>query len=111
MKKSLQEIGLIVIINNHFNKQKTLEYKTPKGIIGFLGTTRGIIFGLLLRHFIPSLIKLPGDVYYISSLPFTISTHSVFWISISSFVLSILFSIYPALFASKISLSDALREE
>ncbi|MEW6103653.1 MAG: ABC transporter permease [bacterium] len=108
--KKKREIGILRLLGAG-KISIALIFLIEGGIIGFLGTTTGIIFGLLVGHFIPSLIKLPGDVYYISSLPFTISTHSVFWISISSFVLSILFSIYPAFFASKISLSDALREE
>ncbi|MEW6680954.1 MAG: ABC transporter permease [bacterium] len=105
-----REIGILRLLGAG-KASIALIFLIEGGIIGFLGTTIGTSFGLLIGKLIPFLIKLPGDVYYISSLPFAISTHSILWISFSSFILSIIFSVYPALFASKISLSDALREE
>jgi len=81
------------------------------GIIGLLGTIIGISLGLFLGWAISFFIRLPADIYYISSIPFVIKPISLLWISLVSLLFSILFSIYPGLFASKIALSSSLRED
>ncbi len=105
-----REIGILRLLGVS-RASIVLIFLIEGGIIGFLGTILGTILGLFFGWAISSLIRLPGDIYYISSIPFVIEPSSVLWISLSSFLLSIVFSIYPGLFASKIALSDSLKED
>ncbi len=80
------------------------------GVIGtFLGTLIGYGAAFLQIHY--QIIKLPGDVYLISSLPMV--THWTDFISIASvsILLSLLAALYPAYRASKLVPVEAIRYE
>ncbi|MEW6681277.1 MAG: ABC transporter permease [bacterium] len=108
--KKKREIGILRLLGaSRFSI--ALIFLIEGGLIGFLGTIMGTGIGLFSGWAISFFLKLPGEVYYISSIPFVISSSSVLTISVFGFILSIILSLYPALFASKISLSSSLREE
>ena len=90
-------------------------------IIGFLGTLIGLILGVLLAtylndimHFLQTLFHtefLPSSVYYISDLPAAIYKADVLKITIASFVLTVLSTLYPAWRAANTQPAEALRYE
>ncbi len=90
-------------------------------IIGFLGTLIGLILGVLLAsylndimHFLQTLFHtefLPSSVYYISDLPASIVTGDVLRITIASFLLSVISTLYPAWRAARTQPAEALRYE
>jgi len=82
-------------------------------IVGFTGTILGVIggFGLtsLLKKY--KFIKLPSDVYYISTLPVKVEALDVALISLAAIVISFLATLYPSWQASKLEPATALRYE
>lgn len=90
-------------------------------IIGFLGTLIGLILGVLLAtylndimHFLQQLFHtefLPSSVYYISDLPAAIYKADVIKITLASFVLTVLSTLYPAWRAANTQPAEALRYE
>jgi lipoprotein-releasing system permease protein len=90
-------------------------------IIGFLGTLIGLVLGVLLAtylndimHFLQNVFHtefLPSSVYYISDLPASIATPDVLKITIASFVLTVLSTLYPAWRAANTQPAEALRYE
>jgi lipoprotein-releasing system permease protein len=90
-------------------------------IIGFLGTLIGLILGVVLAtylndimHFLQHVFHtefLPSSVYYISDLPASIVTSDVLKITIASFVLSVISTLYPAWRAANTQPAEALRYE
>ena len=90
-------------------------------IIGFLGTLIGLILGVLLAsylndimHFLQHLFHtefLPSSVYYISDLPAAIYKADVIKITLASFVLTVLSTLYPAWRAANTQPAEALRYE
>jgi len=90
-------------------------------IIGFLGTLIGLILGVVLAtylndimHFLQHVFHtefLPSSVYYISDLPAVIVTGDVLRITLASFVLTVLSTLYPAWRAANTQPAEALRYE
>jgi len=90
-------------------------------IIGVVGTALGVLGGVALAanvqevvQFIEGLFKfkiLAADVYYITDLPSDIHSSDVIVIAVSSFVMSIMATIYPAWRASRVQPAQALRYE
>ena len=72
---------------------------------------------LNIETLVPALEKILGfkflspDVYYISDLPSDMHWNDVILVSLVSFVLCLLATIYPALRAAKILPAEALRYE
>jgi lipoprotein-releasing system permease protein len=90
-------------------------------IIGFLGTLIGLMLGVVLAtylndimHFLQHVFHtefLPSSVYYISDLPAVIVTSDVLKITIASFVLTVISTLYPAWRAANTQPAEALRYE
>lgn len=82
-------------------------------MIGVSGTILGLLggFGLceLLKRY--HFIKLPRDVYNISTLPVHIETSDVCIIALSAIVISLIATLYPSRQAAKMEPSEALRYE
>lgn len=104
---------------------------SPKGVmqafmvqgmlIGVIGTAIGVVLGLLLATnldvIVPWLERLfsvnfiSEDVYFISELESRVNMGDVMIIALSSLVLSLLATLYPAWQASKVQPAEALRYE
>ena len=104
---------------------------TPRGImgvfivqgalIGFLGTLLGLVLGILLADNVNNLLEFarhlfraqifPASVYYINDLPSDIYVSDVLKITLSTFVLTILSTLYPAWRAARTQPAEALRYE
>jgi lipoprotein-releasing system permease protein len=82
-------------------------------LIGFLGTTLGLVLGLTLCSLLKryEFIKLPRDVYLISTLPVKIQTLDVALIVGAAMLISFLATLYPSWQASRLDPVEAIRYE
>ena len=90
-------------------------------LIGVIGTVSGAIFGVLIALNIETIVPfiehvfnvqfLSKDVYYISDLPSELLWSDVVTITVMSFVLSLLATLYPSWRAAKTNPAEALRYE
>jgi len=88
-------------------------------LIGVIGTLVGAFFGIIIALNIGTIVPfieqvfhvqfLAKDVYYISDLPSHLVWSDVITITIMSFVLSLLATLYPSWKASKMNPAEALR--
>ncbi len=80
------------------------------GIAGTgLGTALGVILCDLLRRY--QFIRLPGDVYYITTLPVLLDPVNLLLVSGSSVLICFLATLYPSGQASRIDPAEAIRYE
>ena len=78
------------------------------GIIGtFIGVTLGFVLCKLLEKY--KFIELPGDVYYITTLPVRMELLDIVLIATSAIVICFLATLYPARQASKLNPVEAIR--
>jgi len=82
-------------------------------VIGLTGTVLGVIGGLALCEILSKyqFIKLPSDVYPITTLPIKVLPMDVTMVAISAALITLLATIYPSWQASKIEPAIALRYE
>jgi len=89
--------------------------------IGVVGTTLGVIGGVLLAYNVEAVIAmierlfsvqfLSREVYYISEIPSDLQLDDVIAVAIVSCVLTLLATLYPSYRASRINPAEALRYE
>jgi len=82
-------------------------------IIGTVGTALGLLGGVGLCRILEKyqFIKLPSDVYYISSLPVLMKGWDILIIVASALGISLLATLYPAWQASRLDPAEAIRYE
>ncbi len=82
-------------------------------LIGFFGTALGLILGLIMCGLLQryEFIKLPRDVYLISTLPVKIQTLDVALIVGAAMLISFLATLYPSWQASRLDPVEAIRYE
>ncbi|HWU35828.1 MAG TPA: lipoprotein-releasing ABC transporter permease subunit [Methylovorus sp.] len=90
-------------------------------LIGMIGTVFGAIFGVVIALNIETIVPfiertlgiqfLAKDVYYISELPSHLLWGDVAVITVMSFILSLLATLYPSWRAARINPAEALRYE
>jgi lipoprotein-releasing system permease protein len=80
-------------------------------IIGVIGTAIGLGLGFLLAGILQKyeFIKLPSDVYYISTLPVKIESLDVALIAGATILISFLATLYPSWQASRLEPVEAIR--
>lgn len=82
-------------------------------LIGIAGTLIGAVLGIvtswIMDHY--KIIQLPLDVYFIPYLPFHLRIEDIFMITGTALVISFLSTLYPAIRASRINPTEALRYE
>jgi lipoprotein-releasing system permease protein len=82
-------------------------------IIGIVGTGLGTALGAalcdLLRRY--QFIRLPSDVYYISTLPVLLDPANILLVSGSSVLICFLATLYPSAQAARIDPAEAIRYE
>jgi lipoprotein-releasing system permease protein len=82
-------------------------------IIGVAGTAAGTALGALLCVLLQRyrFIRLPSDVYYISTLPVALEPGTVLLVVASSILICFLATVYPAFQASRVDPAEAIRYE
>lgn len=90
-------------------------------VIGFIGTVLGLIGGVSLALNVETIVPaiesllgakfMPADVYYISDLPSELHWDDVMKITVISFGISVLATLYPAWRASRTQPAESLRYE
>ena len=98
-----------------------LIFMVQGALIGVIGTVVGALIGVLVAFNIGTIVPflenlfhvqfLAKDVYYISELPSHLLWSDVITITVLSFVLSLLATLYPSWKASKTNPAEALRYE
>jgi lipoprotein-releasing system permease protein len=106
------DIGILMATG--LSKRRVKRIFAYQGLIigatgGILGVSLGTALGLLQKKY--SIIALPSDIYFISALPVDIRALDVFLILILAVIIGLLFSIYPALRASRLDPVDIIRYE
>jgi len=56
-------------------------------------------------------INLPADVYYISKLPVQVQLWDIVFVCLAAIFISLVATIYPAIYASRLNPVDILRYE
>jgi lipoprotein-releasing system permease protein len=80
-------------------------------IIGAVGTTLGVALGATLCALLDryKFIKLPGDVYYFTTLPVNLRVMDVLVIAVAAMLICFLATLYPANQASRLNPVEAIR--
>ena len=80
-------------------------------IIGLVGTAIGVSLGLLLCYLLDKykFVELPGDVYYITTLPVHLQTLDVVVIALAAMVICFLATLYPSRQAARLDPVEAIR--
>jgi lipoprotein-releasing system permease protein len=79
--------------------------------IGMIGTSAGALIGTTLCYLQIkyNLVKLPGDVYYITALPVNLTIVDVLLVTCSALLICFLATLYPARQASQLNPVEAIR--
>lgn len=82
-------------------------------LIGVVGTGLGTVTGLVAAYLLARyrFISLPGDVYFIDTLPVSIEPLSIALIVVASLLISLAATIYPSRQAARMAPVDAIRYE
>jgi lipoprotein-releasing system permease protein len=82
-------------------------------VIGVFGTVLGIMGGTVLCFLLKryEFVKLPSDVYYISTLPVRVQVVDVALIALSAIAISFFATLYPSYQASRLDPAAAIRYE
>jgi len=82
-------------------------------LVGIIGTLAGLGAGLGICHLLAKykFINLPSDIYYISTLPVSVETTDVLFVTLAAILISFIATIYPSWHASRLNPVEALRYE
>ena len=118
VKNKTREIAILKSIGV-LNKSISKIFFMVGFIIGTLATIFGIILGVLfsiyienIREFMSNAFSInlfPEEIYFLSKMPSEINPGSIFLIAICSIIITIIVSTYPAIKASRMNNSRALK--
>lgn len=112
VKKKTKEIG--ILRSYGFTSGSIMRLFIYHGsMIGIIGTTLGLIFAFVTCLILDKIvfIHLPGDVYFIETLPVEMATQDFIVTAVAAILISFLSTIYPAKRATKLTTVEALRNE
>ncbi|MEO0106817.1 MAG: FtsX-like permease family protein [candidate division WOR-3 bacterium] len=112
VKKKVKEIGILRSFG--FTANQIMKIFIYLGtIMGFIGTGMGVFFSffacLLLNQY--RFVNLPGDVYFIQTLPVEMSLVDFIVVAGAAIMISFFATIYPAIRAARLVTVEALRNE
>lgn len=112
VKKKTKEIGILRSFG--FTTRQIMNIFLYQGaLMGIVGTLSGIIFSfvacLLLNQY--RFINLPGDVYFIETLPVEMAAMDFILVAVAAILVSFVATIYPARKAATLVTVEALRNE
>jgi len=81
--------------------------------IGLLGTSMGVLFGFIISFLLGKYIHipLPGDVYFINTLPVNMQPTDFVIVGFAAIFISFVATLYPAMKASRLDPVKAIRYE
>ncbi len=112
VKKKTKEIG--ILRSYGFTSKGIMMIFIYHGtIIGVLGTVLGLIFAYITCSLLSGyqFINLPGDVYFIETLPVEMSLNDFLVTALAAVIITFLATIYPAKHATQLTTVEALRNE
>ena len=82
-------------------------------VMAFAGTALGVATGLGICHVLAryQLIRLPGDIYFVDTLPVKVEWGDLVAIVVAVLVIAALSTLYPAWKASRLHPVEAIRDE
>ncbi len=110
VKEKVKDIAILKVMGA--NNKSIMNIFLKKGMaIGMVGIGMGGCAGLLLCWIVARypIIELPGDVYFLTTLPVKITAADLAVIGIGTFCICICASIYPAMKAAKLKPVDGVR--
>lgn len=107
-----RDIGILKSMGSNRNGIRTI-FILEGLMIGTMGTAIGILGGFLTCKLLQryQFIKIPGDVYYIDTLPVCMQPWDFILVAMFSIAISLLAAFYPAHCASRLNPAEALRYE
>ncbi len=112
VKKKTKEIG--ILRSYGFTRRQIMRVFILLGsIMGIIGTILGIGFSIIACYLLNKyqFVNLPGDVYFIQTLPVEMSFNDFVAVSIAAILITFLATIYPAFRAASLVTVEALRNE
>lgn len=110
VKEKVKDIAILKVMGA--NRRSIRAIFLSKGmVIGLTGICIGVCGGLLLCLFLSQypFISLPGDVYFLTTLPVKIDIVDLAMIVLGTFLICAVASVYPAVRAAKMKPVDGVR--
>jgi len=107
-----REIGILKSMG--LTSRRVLRIFMMQGlVIGLVGSLVGGAGGLLLNYLIDryELIRIPGEIYFVSHLPVRSDPWDVLTIMVATVLISFVATIYPSLQAARLTPVEAIRHE